>query len=97
MHKFNTNGVAIGIANNGKNLTQSGDLTPQYEINKNRAIHVSISETIGRRIKFRMRNFRAKIKRIKISHQMAANTIGTNEHNSTDRIQRCCSDILAII
>ena len=96
MHILQGESATIGAANNFQNLAHGGELQPQNIIEKDRPVHIGLGETIAGWIQFGAGVIFAHAQRIQIRRQMAANTVGTDQHQGAQTVEHCAFELLLI-
>ena len=96
MHILQGESATIGATNNFQNLAHGGELQPQNIIEKDRPVHIGLGETIAGWIQFGAGVIFAHAQRIQIRRQMAANTVGTDQHQGAQTVEHCAFELLLI-
>ena len=87
-------GAAIGALHDVDDLTHGGDFKPQHVVDEDRAVHVRLGKSIGRRVEFGMIPLIAHAQRIKVRRQMAPDTVGADQHQRADAVKDRLLDLV---
>ena len=94
VQEFDAERLAIGSAQNGDDLADGAEFEAEHFVEKDRAVEVGVGETVGARIELFF-VVRREAERIEIGVEMAARTIGADQHQGAHGITRRALDIRA--
>ena len=94
MHELDADRAAIGLAQDGLDLAQRRGFAAEYVVDEDRLVEVVVGETIGARVEFGMRPGNLQPERIEPRLQMAAHTVGADQHQRAQRSDGGCADLL---
>ena len=89
MHELHRERAAICSLQDFQNFPQARCLKAENVVDEYLPVHVGFGEAKARRIKLGMLVFILQSKRVEFGQQMAANAIGADQHQRTQRILRC--------
>ena len=77
----------------GEDLAQRAEFEPEHLVEKDRAVHVGVGETVGARIEVLLVMVRLEAERVEIGVEMPARAVGADQHQGVDRIARGLLDL----
>ena len=86
MHVLQREGPAIGAFDDPNDFFHRCNFKPQYVVDENRAIHIRRAKPIRGGVKFGVDVAFAHAKRVKVGCQVAANTIGADQHQCANTV-----------
>ena len=86
VHELDADIAAIGRADNINDLAHRRGFQPEHIVDENRAVQIGLGKPIGLGVEFRMGLGLHQTQRVEIRFQMAAHTVGADQHQGADRI-----------
>ena len=87
MHEFDTDGAAIGFAQQGEDFAQRCRFKAKHIINKDRSVPIILTKSVCCRIKLWMNRLFFQRQWVQLGQKMATDTIGTDQHHRAKRVQ----------
>jgi len=94
VHVLQREGAAIGALDDGQDLAEACNLKAQHVVDENRPVHIGLGEAVGFRVKLGLGAMLAQAERVEIGDEMAADTVGANEHQRAHGIEHGALDRL---
>ena len=93
MHELHAERLAVGATQDGEDLAQRAEFEPEHLVEKDRAVHVGVGETVGARIEVLLVMVRLEAERVEIGVEMSARAVGADQHQGVDGIARGLLDL----
>ena len=88
VHELDAEGLAIGAAQNGEDLTQRAEFEAEHLVDEDLAVVVGVGETVRARIEIFLVAVRLEAERVEIGVEMPARAVGADQHQGADRVAR---------
>ena len=88
VHELDADGLAVGAAQDRDDLAHRRELDAEHLVEEDLAVHVGFAEAVGRGLELFLVGLGLDGERIELGVEVAANAVGTDQHQRVDRIAR---------
>src|SRR4029077_7553369 len=88
VHELDAERLAVGALQDRDDLAHGGEFEPEHVIEEDLALEIGVAEAVGAGIELVVVHARLETERIELGVEMAADAVGTDQHQRVDRVAR---------